>query len=277
MKMTCDDVTSFIDLYLDHEFGDQERAEMDAHLAHCEDCRQRVEQQLRFKQALKSSLSQERAPDAFKHQLMARLQAQADQHQAQHPPTPAPIPTPAKTHSARVRRYGLMAAPIAAVLGVALALPSSFTIASASSNQLPIVKQSVDWHRGNYPMEIQSQDARQVANWFSDKVAFPVRLPHFAQPDARLIGGRLAHVQDRHAALVTYEVEGSRLSVMMFQGDGLKVPSDKIRKVGDRDVALMNADGYEIAIMQNHGVTYAVTGELTEGRFTQVMEASLRR
>jgi hypothetical protein len=66
------------------------------------------------------------------------------------------------------------------------------------------------------------------------------------------------------------------MSVMMFRGDGLEVPSDKVRKISGRDVALMNANGYEVAVMQDNGVTYTVTTELDKTQFVSLMEEALK-
>ena len=264
MKLTCDDLAPFIDAFIDGEFDELEHAEAQAHLDHCERCRLRVEQQIAFKAQFKASLGQERAPEALRRSILERLaQERAAQQAAQ---------------AAQVKRVGMVAAPVLALLGVALALPA-LTIAPASSSQqlLPVATQPVEWHRGNYPLEIQTAQPQEITRWFSDKVAFPVRVPQLAAQDAKLLGARLAHIQDRRAAFLLYEVQGSRVSVMMFHGEGLQVPSDKVRTIADRSVALLNTSGYEVAVMQHHGVTYTFTSDLPEASFVPMMEASLRR
>lgn len=263
MKLTCDDFAPFIDTFIDGEFDELEQAEAQAHLDDCEQCRQRVEQQARFKQHFKASLSAERAPEHLRLNINKLLEQELAQQKSATPNA--------------ARQYGLIAAPLIAALSLAFILPS-FTIApAASSQQLPIVTQPVEWHRGNYPLEIQSSQPQEITRWFSDKVDFPVRIPQLQDKDAKLVGARLAHIQDRRAAYLLYDVRGARLSVMMFQGDGLTVPSDKVRKIADRDVALINAKGYDVAVMQNQGITFTMTSELPEASFISMMEASLRR
>lgn len=263
MKLTCDDFAPFIDTFVDGEFDELEQAEARAHLDHCESCRHKVEQQLKFKQHFRASLGAEKAPEHLRTNIMELLEQERASQRASQP--------------ASLGRYGLIAAPLAAILSLAILAPNLTIAPSAASDQLPIVTQPVEWHRGNYPMEISSAQPQEITRWFSDKVTFPVRIPQFQNKDAKLIGARLAHIQDRRAAFVLYDVNGTKLSVMMFQGDGLNVPSDKVRKIADRDVAVLNASGYDVAVMQNHGVTYTITSELPEASFVSMMEASLRR
>lgn len=135
----------------------------------------------------------------------------------------------------------------------------------------------MDWHVGNYPIEVTGPDSARVTHWFRDKVDFPVRLPQFAGRQVNLLGGRIAHVADRRAAYLVYEVDGVRLSVLVFDGEGLTIPSDRIREVGGRDVALLNNKGYEVAVLQDGGVTYTLTSELSEPAFVELVAASLKR
>ena len=265
MKMNCDDFTPFIDAYIDGEFDERDRVEFEAHLAHCEACKQEVDFQLQFKQHLKVSLQEDRAPQALRHNILAALEQEAAQIQQEEQEA-------ARAESRRRRK--IWAAPLAASMAILLFLPA-FTIAPASSKQLPVIEQTVDWHQGNLPLEVQgTQD--QVARWFHGKVDFPVRLPHFKHDSARLLGARIANVQDRRAAYLLYDIDGARMSVMVFRGDGLKVPSDKVRNISGRDVALMNANGYEVAVMQDNGVTYTMTTELDKNKFVTLMEEALK-
>lgn len=281
--MTCEDFIPFIDAYVDQEFDERERAEMEMHLSMCPECRERVEFQIELKDQFKACL-QERAPDSLREKIFSELeqQAAASVHEAEQggPAEVVALPTASDAEPEDNRgwlvRYGWIAAPLAAALAVAILLPS-FTVAPAKSGQLPIVEQTVDWHVGNYPIEVTGPEASAVSYWFRNKVDFPVRLPQFAGRDVNLLGGRIAHVRDRRAAYLLYEVDGTRLSVLVFDGDGLTIPSDKIRSVAGRDVALLNSKGYEVAVLQDSGVTYTLTSELPEKQFVSLVSSSLQR
>jgi anti-sigma factor RsiW len=267
MKLTCDDLHTQIHYYIDHELDEAERVELEAHLFDCPSCRAKVEAFSSLKQSIKTHASCQ-APDALRSNIMAALAA-AD-HAA---PPPAPFWS--------LPRSPISTLPLAASLAIAatllLVLPA-FTIAPASSSQHPAIKQAVDWHRGDLPLDVKTADSHHASRWLRDKVDFPVRLPRFDVGRARLLGARLAHVQDRRAVYALYEVDGgARLSVMMFHGEGFEVPSDKVRELEGRDVALMRAQGFDVAVVQDQGVTYTFTSDLPDADFLSLMRDSLRR
>lgn len=274
--MTCEELIPFIDAYVDQELDDSDLRDMEVHLEECQACRGRVAYQVSFKDHFKQVMSATVAPAEFKQNLMAQLAAvDAERHVE---PVVEPAPAAAVLAPTRSRgqwlRHAWVAAPLAAALGLVVVVPN-FTVAPASSDVLPVVEQTVDWHSGNFPIEVTGPDAQGVTRWFRDKVDFPVRLPHFDHQRATLLGARLAHVQDRRAAYVVYEVDGTRLSVMMFDGQGLTVPSDRIRTVGSRDMMVVNQRGYEVAMLQDDGVTYTITSELPEPQFLSLVAGSV--
>ena len=140
-----------------------------------------------------------------------------------------------------------------------------------------MVENTVEWHSGDFPIEVTGPQPREVARWFRGKVDFPVRLPTFKSKSVRLIGGRIAHVNNRRAAYALYDVDGARLSVMIFHGDDLKVPGDKVRHVSGRDVAVLNSRGYEVAVLQDDGITYTMTSDLPEEEMLELVGTSLQR
>ncbi len=260
MKLTCDEITAFVDAYLDDEFDAQERAEFEAHIGSCESCRKHVELQLEFKRQFKKTMAAERAPEHLRENILVALQAEAG----------------VAPRGANMRRYGMIAAPLAAALAAVLLLPA-LTIAPAASDTPPAIEQAVDWHQRDFPLEVRTQDPIEVSKWFKGKVDFPVRPPNFAAANGKLIGARLANVEDERAALVAYEVDGQTLNVLMFHGDAIEVPSDKITSVADHNVALMSSRGYGVALMHDANITYAITSELGEADLVDVMTRSLRR
>lgn len=289
--MTCEDFVPFIDAFVDGEFDERERAEMEVHLESCETCREEVQFQVRLKDEFKACLS-ERAPDALREQIfagLAELEPEVDRPSnvsGTHEDLASEVVSlegrlAAKEESNESRRKmwrsAWIAAPLVAAVMLVFASPT-LTVAPARSDQLPVIEETIDWHRGNFPIEVTGPDASFVSQWFRDKVDFPVRTPTFGQNhEVSLLGGRIAHVQNRRAAYLLYEVDGTKVSVLVFDGNGLTVPSDKIRKIADRDVLMLDNDGYEVAVLQDKGVTYTITSELPEESFVRLVEDSLAR
>jgi len=264
--MKCDDFMPFLDAYVDQELDEQDVREAEVHLGSCHACREAVSYQTAFKEGLRESLHISMPPG-----LESRVWDYISSSSFEEPQV---IELPVRSTRRRIAAYGWIAAPLAAALAAVLLLPV-LTVSPASSASTPVIDQTLDWHRGNFPIEVTGPDSDQVVAWFGDKVDFPVRLPDFGSR-ATILGARIAHVQDRRAAYVVYEVDGTRLSVMMFNGEGLTVPVDHVRRVNQRDMVLVNQNGYEVAVVQEGGVTYTVAGELPEARFVGLVSESFR-
>ncbi len=263
--MGCADFDPFIDAYIDEEFGERERADMEAHLGICDDCRKRVQVQLTFKQQLREQLGQERAPDSLRQRVLSSLdevELECEDRRG-------------GSRWGSVRRIGWVAGPLAAAVALVVVVVPEFTVAPAASSPSPVIDSTVEWHQGNYPLEVTTADTGEATEWFEGKVDFSVRLPEFDDHRVNLLGGRIANIGDRRAAFVLYEVDGRRLSTIMFDGEGMKVPRENLRRIEDRDIAWLNQKGFGVAIVQDSGVTYAMTSDLSEERFLELVSASV--
>lgn len=263
-EMGCEDFEPFIDAYIDEEFGERERADMEAHLRICNECRQRVQTQLQFKQKLRVHLCVEKAPESLKTRVIEGLQCLETEDCQRAANWPSMV------------RVGWVVGPLAAMVALAIVLPE-FTVAPAASSQVAVIDHTVDWHRGNFPLEVTTANPQEAQEWFEGKVEFSVRLPQFADNRVNLLGGRIAHIEDRRAALLLYEVDGEKLSVILFDGNGLKVPRETLRRIHDRDVVWLNQRGHGVAVVQDSGVTYAMTSDLSEDRFLDLVATSIDR
>ncbi len=264
-EMSCEAFEPFIDAYIDEEFGDRERADMEAHLATCEDCRKMVEEQIAFRAELRRHLEVTPAPETLRKKVMSGLE-DLEREQVQ------------REQKAKIVRISWVVGPLAAMLAMAIVVPNlDLTVAPAASSSGPVIDHTVDWHQSNFPLEVTTADAEEARIWFEDKVDFSVRLPQFADDRVNLLGGRMAHIEDRRAALLLYEVDGARLSVILFDGDGVKVPREKLRRIHDRDIVWLNQRGYGVAVVQDSGVTYAMTSDLSEKRFLHLVADTLER
>jgi anti-sigma factor RsiW len=260
--MNCQEFKLFTDAYVDGEFSDRERADFEAHVRDCEECRAEVEAKICFKEQFKGCMGEEKAPAALRERIGQEIDEVERERRRQSP----------------IRRLAVVGAPLAAAAALVIwFLPQLTTVTPAKSEQVPAVENTIDWHRGDFPIEVTGPHSQDVARWFRGKVDFPVRLPTFQSEHVRLIGGRIAHVKDRRAAYAQYEVDGTRLSVMIFHGDDLKVPGDKIRQVAGRDIAVLNSHGYEVAVLQDDGITYTMTSDLPEEELLELVGTSLKR
>lgn len=263
-ELGCENFEPFVDTYIDGEFGERENAEMEAHLSVCESCRQKVQRQVEFKEHIREQLADEQAPRELRDGVLAQIEELETQRQKE----------TTRRRWGSVARLGWVAGPLAAVAALMFVVPE-FTVAPAASNPVPVIDHTVDWHQGNFPLEVVTADTGEAEKWFEDKVDFSVRIPQFNDERVNLLGGRIAHIEDRRAAFVLYEVDGAKLSAILFDGDGVKVPRERLRRIEDRDIAWLNQQGYGVAVVQDGGVTYAMTSDLSEERFLGLVADSV--
>ena len=204
--MNCEDAQLFIDAYVDGEFEERERAEFELHLEDCESCRRQVEGRYRVKKCLKSACGQTQAPAELRERIMGELQKTADEDTG--------------AQRATMWRYAAAAVPLAAAVALVMVVftPDFLTVKQSQAEQInhpPAVQNTVEWHRGDFPVEVTGPASADVSRWFRGKVDFPVRLPSFQSESVRLVGGRLANVDHQRAAYALYDVAGPRRTVMM--------------------------------------------------------------
>lgn len=142
-------------------------------------------------------------------------------------------------------------------------------VAGTSSFASPVVGESVAWHRRSVPVEVVGPDPNAVRRWFSDKVSFAVTIPEIDGP-ARLLGGRLSHVRQYEAAYLLYEVNGSKLSVMLFDAGDLEDETNFSNKT-----FVDNSNGYNVAIREKSGVTYTFTSDMNAEELADLVDGTM--
>lgn len=151
----------------------------------------------------------------------------------------------------------------------------------------PIVQEAVTWHQRDVPVEVTGPSDRRVRRWFHGKVNFPVRLPRFENnhvSEVNLLGARLSNVREKQAAYVIYEANGSKLSVMVFNRSRNNHPARRAARKADvvraaamrRPVYFQNANGYNVAVVEDNGVTYSITSELPREEMVELVDAAFR-
>ena len=123
---TCERALELISLGLDGEWKEEERQELEEHLAHCGDCRA-LARELEEAHVLLSELEEEEVPEGFRAAVMDRVRAEKT--------VPFPQHTPAGRRTRPWKRWASLAAVFAVVLLACPALsPSGFVLAG---HQLP--------------------------------------------------------------------------------------------------------------------------------------------
>ena len=248
-RMECAELSSLLPAFADGEIVDAEREEVEAHLASCEPCREAVEAARRFRSFLKEKAAPSRASDLLRARIRQDVARERSAEQA--------------------KRFG---AYLGVAAGLAVVASGGWVLAGAGPAARPeaLVADAVDKHARALPVEV-TPAAGDVDAWFQGKVDFHVQVPRFRSANApRLVGARLANVSDRQAAYVVYGkgdadgARGRRMTVLVYPGEDVELPSGRRAQVNGRDVVLANQKGYNVALWSRRGVVYSLVSDLDE-------------
>lgn len=277
--MDCGEFQRFAHAYIDGEFDPEDAAPLEAHLEGCDACRSLVQREADFLQNVRRTYTPEPAPQALRTRIVAVLEAQDAVALAS--PQPAPPPrAPARRLLPRLEWVVgplVASAALAALVALAWPAPAAPPIPPAPAvAPQPLIEEAVTWHRRNLPIEVTGPENARVKRWFDGKVDFPVRLPDFdrqAQGEVNLLGARLGNVKERQAAYVVYEVNGSKLSVIAFDGRDMVPPAQQDR---GQPIVFQNAGGYNVALVEDNGITYSITSELPRADMERLVQRAFQ-
>jgi mycothiol system anti-sigma-R factor len=253
--LRCAGIQRFVDTYLDSEFADGDRAEFEQHLAECEPCRNRVKIQAEWKVAIRGASPRERAPAALRNRVQRAIAREAAGRRVKK----------------SWRAFATRVLPVAAAAG----LLGTFVVSKMQLS--PVAADVIAKHQRNLPIEV-SGGSEQVKRWYADKVGFPVKPPSLCKSCA-LRGGRLAEVANQQAAYLVYEVNGNKISVFIF--DPASVPLQLPQRAtvpatgGDREVYLDQEHGYNVAVFRDHGVGYAIAGDVDRDQMLKMVSSTV--
>jgi len=261
--MRCDDLERELGCFIDGELAPPERREVENHLSQCAACRSHVDGQRKVKQLLRQTLCPSAASEAS-HELLKKVRLALD----------------ASDGRGGWRWRLSTARPLSrAALGVFVPLAAALALVLGYVETVePLINDSIVKHQRNLPLEVTG-GPEKVRSWFDGKVPFAVPAPKLG-PHCSLRGGRLSHLGGREAALLQYDQNGQKISVFVFDAQGMPSPlrlgAPERRIIGNREVFIEGASGYQVAVFRDQGLGYAITtGNVGKSEFIQLISAAI--
>ncbi|MFO8071343.1 MAG: zf-HC2 domain-containing protein [Polyangia bacterium] len=245
--MSCKKIGKYIDAHLDEELEAGLMLEVEQHLDSCPSCAALERVKRDMKSALARMGRSAKAPDHLREKVLT-LSAR------------------------RSRRRWIYAAsaPLAAaaslllVIGLSGPEPESEPIAA-------VVDDVVARHAHELPMEVSGPDPSRAASWFRGKVDFSVSAPRLRLTDASFRGARLSNVRANQAAQMAYSIDGHRVSLMIFPVRRLSVDKAESARVGGRPVFFDQRKGFNVAVMVDGDLAYALSSDLPRRRLVSLL------
>jgi anti-sigma factor (TIGR02949 family) len=255
--MGCDAYGTSIQFYLDKELSTEDQEDFRLHLEGCEACRT----ELAAEEELSCLLHQTRplyaAPDSLRERV---IRAAAG---------PVPSAPTYSIASIRSRTFHWPAA-IAATILVVVGLLAGRNILLQSRADV-YIETAIAAHRGflsgSLPLEVQSASPSIVTAWFADKVPFTFRLPTPQETMGheqiyRLTGGRLVNYKGAHAALVAYQMQQQKISLLVASSTSAVVAGGEEVPSGGIVFHYRKQANFNVITWSTHGLTYALVSSL---------------
>lgn len=277
--MKCELIQRYSDAYVDGEVSAETALEVERHLEDCKPCLDSVNLLVAMKGEVKRLVLETQAPESLRQRIEARLAetGPASDESLAGEMFPGRLSSPggqAASSGPWIQFLPLkprMAAGLGVLAAGALLTFYFGTSTPAGTHQgaslagavsRPVWEDLVQVHADGLPADVAGEEP-QVTKFFRHRVRFPVRPARFHGQDARLVGGRLSNVRENRAAALYYEVDGRRVTVVMFDGEGKSViEGAKRARMGGQDLYYRQVHGYPVSVRRQDGITYAILGEM---------------
>ena len=288
--MNCDEVGKYVDVYVDNEFDERDRIELESHLTECNGCRQLVSRERDFRRDLKDTLKPIAAPSHLRAAIAEQL-SDAD--------------APVTRRPDRTLRFLTRYVPLAAAAALALFLlwpPATNTVpttalttsamATGGTNEIPpgiqqgvqtaVVRVGQPMSSGVVPAVPRTTLAHysllkadvhggepDIRRYMQARVPFKIQAPLTEGKGVRLAGAREVAEDGRPAVLFIYSVDGERVNIVQSAAtvaDGA-APSLKLQR---RSTLTWGQ-------FTRNGIRHTIASEMEPIRISRLLDTHLRR
>lgn len=240
-----------LDAWLDGRLDEAERRELEAHLATCARCRDRLAALEAVRDAVRDALPEPPMPLTLEAKILDRLDREDAERRS-----PVPLRRPALAHWL----------PLAAVLAAGALLLWYLRPAPPAAVPADLVAAAAAAHPAAgvaLPASLASDAAATVeGRWRAGSIDFPARVLDLGAMGVTLAGGDAARLGDRAAARSVYRADAGWLVCWMFRGSIAELPpTDDVRAHGDFVFHVYRRDGRTLVFWQEGEIVCALVGE----------------
>jgi anti-sigma factor RsiW len=258
--MECGDVERSADPYLDGEFDERERAEVDAHLAGCERCRTRWEELAGLRAAVRARLREAMTPPSAAGRAPAALRARIED---------------ALANERRPLWRRLFAPLPLGALGACAA--GAMLVLTLRGGDDAMIAEAVRSHHRGLPLEVMSASVGEgmIPSWFTGKLDFHPSPPHFRGDGVHLVGARLSHLRELPAAYIRYELPRGQAGLFIVDDPhGRFAAGGREVRVGPHILRVVNARGYNVAVWRENEIVYSLVSDLDEDALFELVRTA---
>lgn len=242
---------------LDDRLGARERADAQAHLEVCEECRHQLRRLEWIKRLTAGHLTTAEVPDS----LRANISAALDREDARAASQP--------WWRVGFRRPAAIAACALLVAGVVAAL---FFITSADV-PAAVARDYRDYKGGTLSLERRTVDPKDLESFFTDSgIRFHTRVFDFAMMNYRLVGGRVHTLAGRPSAAYVYQGHAGKILLCeMYEGRAEDLPDGaRVREHNGITFRIYRTGGVTMAFWQEGNVICVLASDIDAEELAQL-------
>lgn len=255
--MNCAVVRRHVGALVDGELDPASLLELERHVDGCAPCQESVAFERRFRELTREAVSTSGTPEGLRARIAMALD-EADRSPHVHAASDGPL-------SYKTIFVLASAAATVLILGGTLATDGPGANLASMGGASGLFDDVVRLHSSGLPVDVSpdlhGHGPQVVTRYFQNKVQFPVRPTEFERTDVRFVGARLSNVQERRAAALFYDVRGARMTVVVFEAEGVDEDVQRVTLRG-REIFVRDVHGYPVPVRRSGGLQYAFTGDL---------------
>jgi mycothiol system anti-sigma-R factor len=263
----CDEVAVKTLRYLDNELEGQELEDFLSHVSSCASCREQLEAERKLSATLERSRPLYSAPTALRSRIAAAMAQEPLSSSAPHAEPPPRRFT--QNLVVLIQRFLDLRVLVPTMIALAFCLafvPDIVRNVRAASYVEAAVAEHRSYLDGSLPLGLRSSSPELVTAWFAHKVPFEFRLPTSEAsqgiPAYRLIGAALVRYKGNPAALVTYETQKEKISLLAVSSASAVVAGGDSVRSGKLTFHYHNEAQFRVITWSNHGLSYALVSSV---------------
>lgn len=248
--MTCSELREYLIAFLDSELDAPLSIELQRHLEHCPQCARDAEIERTVRQRLVSalddmSLASRPSDDELVRALVRRMRG---------------------SRRIRLSRPAMLAASVAAGFCILAGAWWGFEGRGGadSSHGFPdlLIADFEDFVQQGKPVQLASADPRRVSAWLADQLGTEVPLPSSGRALGNLIGARSCRVGDEPAVLVSYEIKGAPVALVITKDKQIDLDGMQRAPDGKRGHWVHRCKGRTVVACARNKLIYAAVSSL---------------
>jgi anti-sigma factor RsiW len=198
----CEDRILSLGALVDGELDAANAALMEAHVGHCDNCREELERLQAVRSLLRTDGIRHASPADFEQRILASPELSS------------------KTQSSGNRLFGWIAPGIAGALAASLAMIAFVNpVEQQSALDDQLISSHVRSLQPGHLTDVQTTNQHIVKPWFNGKIDFAPPVPELADQGFPLAGGRLDSVHGNNVAAIVYHHRLHTVNLFIWRGE----------------------------------------------------------